>query len=567
MKRFLLGAFVASATLATNAAATLPTYTQLDLSSVVSGGMYCGNNGLADFNGDGNLDIYVCGRDLLAGWKTGAFFLTGDGYSFDTSHEFTNDYDYDSQIIPLDYDIDGDIDVIYTGYGGAPMLLQNDGIGTFTQVEGLVIEGEMWLDGDNSQAFYDGVFNIADFNHDGYPDILLTAFDTPTILINEAGSGIFTPKADSGLQPQRGGTMAVGDINNDGFHDIIVSGWSDAFGNHCIRVYLGNGDGSFSTDYALTDPFDLVNHGTGSGHIILVDIDSDGDLDLFITGASCPQGWANLAELWINDGNGIFALDTDSSFTGVCRSGVDWCDLNHDGTIDLVYAGEGLNDQSCIVLNEGDGIYTSYTETVLGGHRGGAVITAADINSNGWIDLMVQGYNDGAEDQNTFQIVNCLGNTRMMNQAPTAPTALAMTATDGKVTFTWEAGGDSKTPTAALRYNVYVKLNDGKLITVVPADPATGKLRNVDVNAALTTCNYSLNIAASNIAEWGVQTIDGAKLGSEFAKGEVSAIENVEIYSNEVPEYYNLQGIKVANPENGIYIIKQGSKRSKVFVE
>lgn len=564
MKKILLSAFVASATLAANAAATLPNYMQLDLSSLVSNGLFVGNNGLADFDGDGNLDIYVCGRDLNNGWATGAFYLTGDGYTFEAVHQFTTIYDYDSQIIPFDYDLDGDIDVIYTGWGGA-QLFKNDGTGTFSSVAGFAIEYEQWLDGDHTEKYYDGVYHIADFNHDGYPDILCMANNTPTVLLNDAGTGVFIPKADTGIEPHRGGTTAVGDINGDGKQDIIVSGWNDSFGNDCIRVYLGNGDGTFEFNYDNNDPFDLENRGTEKGHIILVDIDSDGDLDLFVTGTSCPLGWTLLAELWINDGNGVFSLDTTTSFTGVETSGADWGDLNHDGTIDLVYTGNGANGTTCVVLNEGNGTFTTHTETVLGGHRGGAVVTVADINSNGWIDIMAQGYNDTGS--NHFQIVNCLGNTKMMNQAPTAPTALAMTADAGKVTFTWEAGSDSKTPVAALRYNVYVKLNDGKLITVVPADPATGKFRNLDVNAALTTCSYSLNINATDIAEWGVQTIDGAKLGSEFAKGELSAIESIEIDNNEASEYYNLQGIKVANPENGLYILKQGSKTQKVFVK
>lgn len=564
MKHLLLSVFVASATISAHAAATLPTYTELDLTSLVSNGMYVGNNGLADFNGDGNLDIFVSGRDLNEGWKTGAFWLSGDGYSFDTVHEFTTIYDYDSQIIPIDFDIDGDVDVIYTGYGGG-QLYKNDGNGQFEQVNGFQIEYEMWLDSSDSEAYYDGIYNIADFNQDGYPDILCMANGTPTILLNDSGSGIFTPKADTGIQPHRGGTTAVGDINNDGIQDVVVSGWNDTFGNDCFRAYIGNGDGSFAFNYENNDPFDLENRGTEKGHILLVDIDSDGDLDLFITGTSCPQGWANLAELWINNGNGLFSLDKTTTFTGCQKSGADWCDLNHDGTIDLVYAGEGCGNASCVVLNEGNGTFTTYTETVLGGHRGGATITAADINSNGWIDIMAQGYNDSGSKH--FQIINGIGNPRTMNAAPTAPTALNMTTSEGKVSFTWEAGSDTKTPAAALRYNIYVKLIDGEIITVVPADPATGKLRSIEVGYALTTCNYTLNIDAAKIAEWGVQTIDGGKLGSSFTLGEVSAIENIEIDNNEAIEYYNLQGLKVANPENGLFILKQGNKSSKVFVK
>ena len=66
-------------------------------------------------------------------------------------------------------------------------------------------------------------------------------------------------------------------------------------------------------------------------------------------------------------------------------------------------------------------------------------------------------------------------------------------------------------------------------------------------------------------------------LGSSFAKvaaiglsfddetGESSGIEDVNVNDGEV-EYYNLQGVKVENPEKGIYIMKQGGKTSKVVL-
>jgi hypothetical protein len=44
-----------------------------------------------------------------------------------------------------------------------------------------------------------------------------------------------------------------------------------------------------------------------------------------------------------------------------------------------------------------------------------------------------------------------------------------------------------------------------------------------------------------------------------------SAIENVAA-DNAAVEYYNLQGVKVANPENGIFVKKQGAKATKVVL-
>ena len=48
-----------------------------------------------------------------------------------------------------------------------------------------------------------------------------------------------------------------------------------------------------------------------------------------------------------------------------------------------------------------------------------------------------------------------------------------------------------------------------------------------------------------------------------------SGIERVEIEENEEAEYYNLQGVKVdvKNAQSGVYVKKQGSRTSKVFVK
>lgn len=46
-----------------------------------------------------------------------------------------------------------------------------------------------------------------------------------------------------------------------------------------------------------------------------------------------------------------------------------------------------------------------------------------------------------------------------------------------------------------------------------------------------------------------------------------SAIETIETENNSPVEFYNLQGVKVSNPENGIFIKKQGNKTTKVVVK
>lgn len=44
-------------------------------------------------------------------------------------------------------------------------------------------------------------------------------------------------------------------------------------------------------------------------------------------------------------------------------------------------------------------------------------------------------------------------------------------------------------------------------------------------------------------------------------------VEEIEADSNVAPVYYNLQGVRVANAENGLFIVKKGNKVSKTFVK
>ena len=52
-----------------------------------------------------------------------------------------------------------------------------------------------------------------------------------------------------------------------------------------------------------------------------------------------------------------------------------------------------------------------------------------------------------------------------------------------------------------------------------------------------------------------------------YTSGVPTGVEDVTVDENAPVEYYNLQGVRVANPENGIYIRRQGSKVSKVLVK
>ncbi len=69
--------------------------------------------------------------------------------------------------------------------------------------------------------------------------------------------------------------------------------------------------------------------------------------------------------------------------------------------------------------------------------------------------------------------------------------------------------------------------------------------------------------------DWEIVTTDKADkpLVNLYKEKGTSAIESVVVDENAPVEYFNLQGVRVANPENGLYIRRQGNTVTKVIVK
>lgn len=65
---------------------------------------------------------------------------------------------------------------------------------------------------------------------------------------------------------------------------------------------------------------------------------------------------------------------------------------------------------------------------------------------------------------------------------------------------------------------------------------------------------------------WTIK-VDPKNLMISFDKGATTGVEGVEADNNEAVEYFNLQGVRVENPANGLFIRRQGNKVTKVLVK
>ncbi len=138
-------------------------------------------------------------------------------------------------------------------------------------------------------------------------------------------------------------------------------------------------------------------------------------------------------------------------------------------------------------------------------------------------------------------------------------------------------------PKADGSLSVACKPGSGKLIRIVTSEgtfaPFTGVESESGTALAANTSvtNGLVGTNTYSILKFDVKSnvkyallVDGSKLslwGYYFTADGSSAITDITVDENAPVEYFNLQGIRVDNPENGLYIKRQGNNVTKVLVK
>ncbi len=323
-------------------------------------------------------------------------------------------------VLLLDYDQDGWLDIYFTnaqsmamvqsGQKAKSALYRNNHDGTFSDVTDKAGVGFPC-------SAMGGA--VADYNNDGWPDMLLTCQDG-LVLYRNNGDGTFTNVTkDAKLTDPRWSTgAAFGDYDGDGFVDLMVTRYVEfdpknppEFGSGPTCHYRGipvqcgprgmkglgdslyhnNGDGTF-TDVSKTAGVDDAAGYYGLG-VMWSDFNDDGRPDLFVADDSTPN------YLYRNDGKGHFTNVSFISGTAVSGEGAETagmgvaaCDYNHSGRFSIVLT--TFEDQAA-TLYHNDGAMNFTDASLAAGVTLPTVkllkwgVGCEDFDNDGWTDIFI----------------------------------------------------------------------------------------------------------------------------------------------------------------------------------
>jgi hypothetical protein len=386
-----------------------------------------------DFDGDGDEDLFFVDGGRLPGYtgeEPGSRLFRNDGpgrFADVTARAGVAVSSYGCGAVAADYDGDGDLDLYVTAFGPNRLLASN-GDGTFSDVtEAAGVGDPAWstaaafadtdLDGDLDLY----VANYVDFSLErhklcGDPARGLRGYchpgayeGVPDRFYRNTGDGTFVDATrEAGLQApgQAGLGVAFADIDRDGWPDLYVA--NDADPNFLFR---NRGDGTFEDISMLSGTaYDDAGKAEGSMGVDFGDVDGDGHLDLVVANFEFETN-----ALYRNLGGGAF---TDGRFqAGIAEPtlldlafGVVLADLDQDGDLDLVVVNGHILDNAAefdpasryaqenrVFENLGDGRFREARDHGLDSVRVSRGLASGDLDGDGDLDLVIVNSNDRAE--------------------------------------------------------------------------------------------------------------------------------------------------------------------------
>jgi hypothetical protein len=338
--------------------------------SPIAVGASPGDVALADFDGDGRLDVAVAAR-------AGVTVLLGDGHgglraALGSPLESSGP---PHLLATGDLDRDGRTDLIATSHDThAVTAWRSAGGGRFTAAPWSPVSA---LAG--GRAHNHGLA-VADLDGDGWLDVT-TADDEAHVLAVLLGSA-------GGLKPRPGPGFkvgnspyphALGDLDGDGRHDAVVPNT----GSNDVTVLLGDGRGGFGPAPRSPVPVTARPY-----YVALADLDGNGTRDAVVT-----HDDTSIVSVLLGDGHGRLTAAPGRRLDAGRRA---WkaavTDLDRNGRPDLVL---GAGGKVVLLAGDGRGAFTPFPASPLAVGRGAWSVALGDLDDDGWTDLVTADLEDG----------------------------------------------------------------------------------------------------------------------------------------------------------------------------
>jgi RHS repeat-associated protein len=265
------------------------------------------------------------------------------------------------------------------------------------------------------------VGTAGDVNGDGYADVIIGApyyddgqTDEGRVFVYHGSAGGLSSTADWSVSGGQAGAhlgMAVGtagDVNGDGYADVIIGAPNYDDGQAeagRALVYHGSATGLGSTA-AWT-----VSGGQAGAHLGMAvgtagDVNDDGYADVIVGAPEYSNGQTEEGRVFVYHGSATGLSSTADWTADGGQAGASFgfsvataADVNGDGYADVIIGAPNYSDslseegQAFVYYGSAGGLSSSADWTATGGQAGAgfgyAVSTAGDINGNGYADILI----------------------------------------------------------------------------------------------------------------------------------------------------------------------------------
>jgi len=388
----------------------------------------CGGVAAIDYNNDGLMDLFFTnGAKLPELEKTTSAYYNcllrnnGDGTFEDvTAKAGLNgaDLGYCFGVAVADYDNDGNQDIFICN-AGRNVLYHNNGDGTFTDVttgsgldhkpENVLSVGAAWFDYDNDGRLDLLVTNYTTWTPETDKRCVMDAtrdeYCSPKVyksvesrLYRNLGRGRFedvTEASGIGKALGKGMGISIADFTGNGLMDIFIANDTEA-----NFLFINQGNGTFiesSVEYGVA--YNMQGRSVSGMGSDAKDFDNDGWVDILYNDLK-----GEVFGIFRNEGGKSFSDETWSTKLGALTRGlsgwsIGFFDYNNDGWKDVYSANGDVDDLSesskqhdIMFENAGGKTFIDVTDKMgpdfsfIGYQRGSAFV---DLNNDGFMDLVV----------------------------------------------------------------------------------------------------------------------------------------------------------------------------------